>query len=252
MYRAAEGLAVAANLARGWRAPTLFELLSFGLHLGQARYEIGRPDLGAETSLNADVAVRWKRDVFRGEVAGYRNRIRDYIFLAPTGELRDGFRVYRYGQARAVLWGAETSLEVQPFHPLTLRGRFDYVRATNLETGRPLPLIPPARGDVEADLHFDRLPWADRAYVSVETELVGEQTRLSEFDVPTDGYAFLHLGAGVEGRIGGRPVRLDLKVRNATNAAYRDFLSRYKEFALNPGRNVVVRISVSPASAFGR
>jgi hypothetical protein len=33
-------------------------------------------------------------------------------------------------------------------------------------------------------------------------------------------------------------------VRNATNVSYRSFLSRYKEFALDPGRNVVLRISL--------
>lgn len=252
VYRVAEGLVVAANLARGWRAPTLFELLTFGLHLGQARYEIGRADLGPEVSVNADLGVRWELGAFRGEVAGYRNRIREYIYLTPTGQFRDGFRVYAYGQADALLWGGEVSWEVEPFHALTLRGRADYVHGTNEDTGEPLPLTPPARADLEAELHFDRLSWAERAYVSVETELVGEQTRLSEFDVPTDGYALLHLGLGLERRLGGWPVRVGVAVRNATNAAYRDFLSRYKEFALNPGRNVVVRLSASPARAFGR
>jgi hypothetical protein len=37
---------------------------------------------------------------------------------------------------------------------------------------------------------------------------------------------------------------VDIAVRNATNTSYRSFLSRYKEFALDPGRNVVVRASL--------
>ena len=41
-------------------------------------------------------------------------------------------------------------------------------------------------------------------------------------------------------------MRVDLTVRNAADASYRDFLSRYKEFALNPGRNVIVRVSTAP------
>jgi hypothetical protein len=32
-------------------------------------------------------------------------------------------------------------------------------------------------------------------------------------------------------------------VRNALDARYRSFLSRYKEFALGPGRAVVLRVS---------
>jgi len=33
-------------------------------------------------------------------------------------------------------------------------------------------------------------------------------------------------------------------VRNVGNTAYRSFLSRYKEFALDPGRNLVLRLSL--------
>jgi hypothetical protein len=42
--------------------------------------------------------------------------------------------------------------------------------------------------------------------------------------------------------LGSRLVRLDLRVRNAGNVSYKDFMSRYKQFALNPGRNIVVRL----------
>ena len=38
--------------------------------------------------------------------------------------------------------------------------------------------------------------------------------------------------------------RVDLSIRNATNVSYRSFLSRYKEFALDPGRNVLIRLSL--------
>ncbi len=37
-------------------------------------------------------------------------------------------------------------------------------------------------------------------------------------------------------------MRLDLRVRNATDVAYKDFLSRYKQFALDPGRNIIIRL----------
>jgi hypothetical protein len=32
-------------------------------------------------------------------------------------------------------------------------------------------------------------------------------------------------------------------VHNATNTAYRSFLNRYKEFALDPGRSITLRIA---------
>ena len=42
----------------------------------------------------------------------------------------------------------------------------------------------------------------------------------------------------------GQVCHVGVAVKNATNVSYRSFLSRYKEFALNPGRNVVMRISL--------
>jgi iron complex outermembrane receptor protein len=38
-------------------------------------------------------------------------------------------------------------------------------------------------------------------------------------------------------------LRVDLRVHNIANQSYRDYLSRYKEFALDPGRNVTMRVS---------
>ena len=38
-------------------------------------------------------------------------------------------------------------------------------------------------------------------------------------------------------------MRLDIALRNALNTRYRSFLSRYKTFALDPGRNLIVRLS---------
>jgi hypothetical protein len=44
--------------------------------------------------------------------------------------------------------------------------------------------------------------------------------------------------------VGGRPAVVDLSVRNLLNAAYRDHMNRYKEFAQAMGRAVVVRVTV--------
>lgn len=126
---------------------------------------------------------------------------------------------------------------------LTLRGRFDAVRGNNDATDTPLPLIPPPRGDLEAEVHTADESSDRRAYFNVGTQLVARQTRLGQFDTPTGGYVLLHLGGGIGREIGGRPFLLDARLRNLTNKKYNDFLSRYKTFAYEPGRNLVVRVS---------
>jgi len=127
---------------------------------------------------------------------------------------------------------------------LTVHTRADAVRGTNRATGQPLPLVPPGRGALGAELHGTGLGWADRAYVGAELEAVTRQTRLNPLDIPTAGYTLLHLSGGFERPLLGRMARVDLSIRNATNVSYRSFLSRYKEFALDPGRNVVIRLSL--------
>lgn len=254
VYRLAEGLAVAANLGRAYRAPTLFELYTNGPHLGEDRYEVGLPDARAELSLNADLSLRWRRGIAAGEIGVYRNQIDNYLYVQPTDSqvtvtLEEGetetLPLFRFVQtARAVLWGVDLSGEVAPLRPLTLRGRLDFVRGTNRATGEPLPLLPPLRGDLEAELHTTGSGPLGRARVSARLQLVARQTRLGPFDTPTDGYALLDLGAGLERELGGRPVSLGIRVLNATNARYTDFLSRYKSFAFGQGRNVVVQVGL--------
>ncbi|MGD8278985.1 MAG: TonB-dependent receptor [Gemmatimonadota bacterium] len=239
----ADGLSLAANVGRAWRAPNLFELFTNGPRLGEARYEIGDPDLVEETSVNVDGSVRLELPRVRGEVSAYRNRIDKYIFATPTTQFQDGLRMYRYGQADATLVGGEASVEFVPTDALSLRGRYDVVKATNEETDEPLPLIPARSGSVEAEVHRARVGWADQTYAGLEVEIVADKTRWAPEEMPTDGYALLNLEAGGRHTFGRRTLRLDLRVRNLTNEAYTSFLSRYKEFATDPGRNLMLRLS---------
>jgi outer membrane receptor protein involved in Fe transport len=151
--------------------------------------------------------------------------------------------VYRYDHALATLTGAEVSADFDPADMLTLRARYDVVRGTNEDTDTPLPLIPPPRTTLEAELHRVGLSWAEHAHAGVDVEIAGEQSRLGPFDLATDGYTLVGLEAGFARRLGSRPFRFDVRVRNLTDKAYKSFLSRYKSFALDPGRNILLRIS---------
>src|SRR5881296_1942479 len=242
-------LALTGNLGRAWRAPTLFELFANGPHLGEKRFEIGQPGLRAEAGTNVDVGLGWQARGVRVELTAFRNSIGRFIYITPTDSFvptppADSLRVYRYEQADALLTGGEASLEVELGSALTVHTRADAVRGTNRATGQPLPLVPPVRGALGAELHGTGLGWADRAYVGAELEAVTRQTRLNPLDIPTAGYTLLHLSGGFERPLLGRMARVDLSIRNATNVSYRSFLSRYKEFALDPGRNVVIRLSL--------
>jgi len=253
VFRPATGLALAANVGRAFRAPTLFELYTNGPHLGENRYEIGLPDARPELSFNVDVSVRWQRGRFAGELSSYRNQINNYLYVQPTGSqvtitTEEGDQatlpLYRFAQtARAVLWGVDAGVDVAAVPALTLRGRLDYVRGTNRAAGEPLPLMPPLRADLGAELHTTGIAERGRAYLSIGTQLVATQTRLGSFDTQTPAYSLLQVGAGVSRTVGGRTLALSLRVTNLTNTRYTDFLSRYKLFAYGQGRNLVARLA---------
>ncbi len=253
VFRPVAGMAISGNVGRAFRAPTLFELFTNGPHLGEDRYEIGLPGANPEVSLNVDASVRWERGRYRGEVAGYRNRIDDFIFIQPTGTTQavpndeggvDTLDVYQYTQtSRAVLQGVDLSAEVLALPTLTLRGRADVLRGTNSATGSPLPLMPPVRGDLEVELHSAEAGGWHHAYASLGTQLVARQKRLGPFDTSTGGYALLQLAGGLAREMASRRFYLDVRVRNATDRKYHDFLSRYKGFAYEEGRNITLRVS---------
>jgi len=243
VYHLSKALSLRGNVGNAWRAPTLLERYANGPRLSEARYEIGQNELDNEQGITFDTGLRLQASRVRGELSGFLSKYSSFIYLAPTGQTQDSLSVYRYEQADATLLGGEASIEVEAGGPLLLHGRVDYVRGDNDDLDEPLPLIPPLRGFVGMDLRFSGLSWAQAFEIGAETELVDTQDRLSAFDTATDGYRLVHAHATLERDFFGRGFRIDLTGRNLGDTGYRDFMSRYKGFALDQGRNVILRIS---------
>ena len=243
VFRPVTHVALAANVGSAWRAPTLFEMYANGPRIGENRYDIGSPALIPEKGLNVDASIRWETPVFRGEVAAFRNLVQHFIFAYPTGETDGPLRVYRTAQADGEFIGGEALAETRLSDQVTVRGKYDMVRGQNKALNEPLPLVPPERGSLEGEFRAPHVAWADDAHAGVEAEHMWSQTRLSPYDTPTGAYTLVHVDAGIARQLVGRPVRIDLRVRNIANTSYTNYLSRYKLFSLDPGRNVIVRVS---------
>ena len=243
VVRALPTVALVANVASGWRAPTLFDLYTNGPNRADARFEIGDPTLATERATTFDGGIRWIGSFGRAEATLFDNRVHDFIYMQPTAAFQDSLRVYRHVQADARLQGGELAAELRVAEPLTLRASHDWVIGTNRESGEYLPLMPPPRTTFGAELRRARLGSSRNASFGAEVQMYARQTRLNPEDFPTAGYVLLNFDAGLEREVARRPLRFDLIVHNATNASYRDFLSRYKEFALGPGANVLFKVS---------
>lgn len=247
-----ETLTLATNFGRGFRAPTLFELHVNGVHGGVAAVQNGNPDLTEETSLNADLSLRWVRGGTRVIASVYRNAIDDYIFPRDTGQSADnGLPIFEYDQDDAELIGAELTARRQVTDWLALSATAETVDGEFTDNGDELPLLP--ADNVEARARFTpagtdalRKPFVELGvrYAASKEAAPGEP--FSQFDnapfgtASTDSYTLLDASAGVSTPMLGQDARLSVAVRNVLDEDYRGFLDTYKGYALSPGRNVVV------------
>ena len=238
-----------ANVGRGFRAPTPFQLYVNGVHEGTGFFEIGDSTLRTEKSTNADLAFRVQSKVVNAEFGVFANFIDDNIYIAPTGDVAvddagEASPVYQTVQGGARLTGFEAAFDVHPAEWIELKATADVVRGTNTDTDGPLPFIAPFRATYSATLYGRGSRTVLKPYATLGGETNVRQNRIVDFDTPTDGYSIFNAGVGFALATGKGLARLDLQVRNLFNEAYAPFLWRFKTYAFQMGRTLTTRVSV--------
>jgi len=268
-YNFAEGLALAANLSSGFRAPSVFELYASGVHGGVAAFQVGNPSLEPERSYSADLSLRVRRDRVTAEVTGYVNAISNYIYLENTGETNEGsgLPVFAADQTDAIVPGIEATVEASVLPWLQvggstaiLDGEGEGLGETAGEDGA-LPLLPS-----NSLSGFLRLVPADTERIrnshlevslrhAFDKDAAGRFEPFSQFDgefgppfgtASTQAYNAVNVEASTTLALGlGAPITVTVGVENLLDETYRDFLDTYKGYALSPGRDVQFSLSTS-------
>jgi iron complex outermembrane receptor protein len=239
------GWNVGATVMRSFRAPSLEELFAEGPHLAAYSYEVGNADLEAERGLSGEVFGGWKGERGHVSAAAFYNAFEGYIYATDTGELEigpgaEGFLpIYRYVGRDAHFEGAELDVAWKASRRWLLEGAVGAVRGTLSDTDSPLPRIPPVAGQVDVSCLIGA--WRLRA----GSRAAAEQTRVGEFEEPTDGYVLLDLGVEWTRVAGSHFHSLTLRADNVTNETYRNHLSRTKAIMPEPGWNLSVLYRVS-------
>lgn len=246
---------VAFNAGTAWRPPSVNELYSFGVHHGTAQVETGDPSLQGERSFDTNATLRHAGERVELEVSVYHNYFQDYLFLFPDPEptvtIRGVFPTFFYTQADARLMGVDGDLFYHLSGAVELGTSFAWLRANNLEADLPLYGMPSNRLRLHAHVRLPSWGAFVTSRIEVETAFVAQQGRIPpgvDYAPPPDGYTTTSLTALGELDLGGVPVHLSIGVQNLFNAAYRDYLSRFRYFIDEQGRNVVVRLRLP----FGR
>ena len=256
-WRFREGWSLGMNLGSAWRPPGVNELYAFGVHHGTATFERGDRSLTPERSLDASLTLRRDGPRVSGEVSVFHNLLSDYHYLQPDSAfvttIRGTFPSYTYAQTDARLVGFDGALSLAATRWLEFDGTFALVRGSDLDANTSLVGMPADRAQLAARLHRERLFGLSEPFAEVTTTLVRQQDRVppdaGEFAPPPPGYALLGLDFGGTLPLIGPDARLTLSVRNLLGTRYRDYLSRYRYFADEPGRSVVLRLSVPLGTA---
>ncbi|MEY2508629.1 MAG: iron complex outerrane recepter protein [Verrucomicrobiota bacterium] len=265
LYDFAESWQFAINGTYSQRAPTAEELFARGPHAATFQFIIGDPTLSEEKNVGVDVSLRRTAGFVTGTISGFYNRYDGFIDFAPTGAFEDGLQVFVYTPKTAEFYGGEAKVDFH-FLPLNLtrmrneepkdaksvitknesstseknpndlflRVQADYVHATDVDTGDPLPRITPMRYSVS--LNYESEKWN----ANIEGQRVDAQDRIAPFETSTPGYTFLNASVGYKFRAGPTYNYLYLKGTNLTNEEARDHLSFLKEVLPLAGRGVAV------------
>jgi iron complex outermembrane receptor protein len=252
-YEANKQTTLRLNFARGYRAPTIAELGTNGIHEGTNRYEYGDNKLTTETSFQIDAGFDYNTEHFNLSLNGFLNNINNFIYYRKLAAVNGGDSIvltpygpataFKFSQANAALYGFEMKLDIHP-HPLDwlhFENNFSLVAGTfgqSIEGTNHLPFIPAPRWQSELRGDFKKLSKAlKNVYVKLEMDNVSTQNKIFSAyntETATQGYTLFNIGAGTD--VFGKKNKLAsiyLSLNNLTDMAYQNHLSRLKYTAEN-------------------
>lgn len=241
-YSLAPSYSLIGSVVYTQRPPNYQELFADGPHIATGIFEVGDRNLALEKSIGIDVALRRKGDAWSGSLGAFYNRFSSYITPYPT-DLVDSdteLPIYAYRQGAAEFYGVELEGKVAllTYGP----GRFDlelqadYLRATNTDTGEPLPRISPVR--LGGSLVYTADQWEAR----LDLMRVQAQDRVAPDELPTDGYTMLNASATYRLTRDRHGLTAFVKGTNLLNEDARNHVSYLVNIAPMGGRGVTVGV----------
>ncbi len=278
-YRFNNYFSIKANLARGYRSPSITELAANGLDPGAHIVYLGNRSFEPEFSWQQDVGFIWQHPSIDASIGLFNNTIQHYIYLtqlvdADGNALSDaqGNKTYQYQQDKAQLYGGEATLAIHPesWSGLEIRQQVSLVNGKNKKSiyqwkgngGENLPLMPPLKwvSSVGKEIKLKNKHW-NACHGGIEMEYSAPQNRylaLNNTETAMSSYTLFHVSGGIKYQLkNGQSIQLEAQVNNMFDAVYQSNLSRLKYFEYyssspngrlgiyNMGRNVSGRIIVS-------
>lgn len=240
-YEVLPGWRFGLSAAHAMRAPSADELFAGGPHGGNASFELGDPNLRPEKSLGFEATLSHEGDGFQLNATAFASHFSNFLYQAPTGEVRDELPVYvsrqgpanysgfeidadvALGEAGGVKWGAEVQADATR------------VRIRNFG---PAPLIPPLR--FKGALASSRGPLTGR----VEVEHDFAQRSTAPLELPTAGFTLVNASLAWRPLADRPDLTLSLAGDNLFDVDARRSTSLLKDYAPLAGRDVRLTLNL--------
>ncbi len=277
-YNFSNAFLLKANIARGFRAPSIAELSANGPDPGSQIYHVGNSTFKPEFSVQEDVGAFLTLPSVSVSVELFNNHIQNYIFQQQqlnadgTPAVNPAFPLYSiftYVQSKARIQGGEVSLDIHPLPWLHFENSLTLTYGRNLGTGgqvadslKYLPFIPPLHTHSELRGSFNKgFKTFKGLYAFVGFDHYNAQNRFfSAYGTETYTAGYNLLSAGIGGNVvnnkGQTILRLFIEGTNLANVNYQSNMSRLKYFdngnvpagvqpgIFNIGRNISFKVIV--------
>ncbi len=233
------------HISQLWRAPSINELYTRGVHHGAVSYEEGNVALKPETGQKVELLWLKTGKVQEIRATAFYQQSQNFIALFPMATpvltVRGAFPGYEYKQLPTQYAGAE----IQYSHKWVNRGLQLAMRAGGIyaqlkQDGdiRYPNFLPCPKGSLQINKQWSR------ANLLIETVGVGKQpffTVGSDFLPPPQGYVLVnaHLQLNTKGH--DQHAHWVIYGENLTNKAYRDYMDRFRYFTNQAGMNVGIK-----------
>jgi iron complex outermembrane receptor protein len=250
-YRVNSSLKIGAQLASTWRAPSVNELYSNGVHHGTASFETGKASMKPENAYNGSVSLQWQSHELSAELGAYINYIDNFIYLQPQAPVtvltvRGAFPLFNYTQANVLMRGIDWSSELHITERWHWSVKTALVRSYNITDDEYLIFTPADRLQSAISYHLPNSIRRSQTSFNVNVTRVGKQTRTpanGDYAPAPSGYVLFGLGAGSQWLVDDKHhLHVNISVDNLLNTAYRDYLNRFRYFAYDVGRSVSLRL----------
>jgi len=244
-YKLTKELLLRANTATAYRTPNIAELTSNGQH--ELRYELGNKNLVPENSFETDLSIHYHKENYTFDIAGFYNKINNYIYISPTGEVTStNINIYKYKQENSVLYGSEYGFHIHPKSTKWLHIETSFATVIGKqENGDYLPFIPAHNLQLELRLEKSSFLFFKDVYISGLTNSHFKQNNSAPDETSTNSYNLVDIKVGGNVKVKKQKVAVSISANNIFDTKYIDHLSTLKEANLfDKGRDIAFNISI--------